>query len=84
DVVITDIAMPDRDGYELLRDIRASHDGLPVIALTAMAMAEDRERALEAGFTEFIAKPIDPVELRAAVARYRDRAPFPGDGETVS
>jgi signal transduction histidine kinase len=71
DVVVTDIGMPERDGYELLRAIRSARDGiaeLPVIALTAWAREEDRERIAEAGFEGFVSKPVDPGELRRAVA----------------
>lgn len=71
DVVVTDIGMPERDGYELLRDLRSSPDGIgeiPVIALTAYAREEDRDRISEAGFEGFVSKPVDPGELRRAVA----------------
>jgi signal transduction histidine kinase len=67
DIVVTDIGMPDRDGFDLLRSIREV-SGVPVIALTAYARGEDRERALEAGFQAFISKPVDPGELRSAVS----------------
>ncbi|HEX9161793.1 MAG TPA: CHASE domain-containing protein [Thermoanaerobaculia bacterium] len=72
DVVITDIGMPEMDGYELLRRIRESlHDGVssvPVIALTAYARPEDRDQIDAAGFDGFISKPVEPAPLRAAVA----------------
>jgi CheY-like chemotaxis protein len=72
DVIVSDIAMPDRDGYDLIRCVRAlspEHGaGAPAIALTAYASAEDRKRALEAGFQHHLAKPVDPVELAFAVA----------------
>ena len=67
DVVVTDIGMPDRDGFDLLRAIRETSQ-VPVIALTAYARGEDRERALDAGFEAFISKPVDPAELRSAVS----------------
>jgi CheY-like chemotaxis protein len=80
DVVISDIGMPGRDGYELIREIRAlpaSHGGhLPAAALTANAYAEDRRRVLNAGFTMHIAKPVEPAELVAVVvslSRYSPR-----------
>ena len=63
--------MPDADGYELIRRVRALEDGAaatPAIALTAFARAEDRERALEAGYQLHVAKPVDPGRLVAAVA----------------
>ena len=72
DVVLTDLAMPQADGFDLLEWIRASEHAqvrkLPVVALTAFAMPEDRERVSEAGFQGFLAKPVDPSHLRTAVA----------------
>lgn len=75
DVLLSDIGMPERDGYELIRDIRgldAAHGGnVPAVALTAFARAEDRQRAMRAGFQAHVAKPIQPTELVAAVASLR-------------
>jgi CheY-like chemotaxis protein len=72
DVIVSDIAMPDVDGYELLRRVRAlgpAHGGrIPAIALTAFARSEDRTRALRAGFLVHVAKPVEPSELVATVA----------------
>jgi PAS domain S-box-containing protein len=69
DVLVTDIAMPDEDGYALLRRLRSHAAGLPAIAVTAHARQEDRERALTAGFNLYVAKPVDPVRLTDAVDR---------------
>src|SRR5262249_2047647 len=73
DVRIGDIGMPGEDGYDLLRRVRAlpAEVGgrVPAIALTAFAREEDRHRALDSGFTLHVAKPIDPAELAAVVAR---------------
>ena len=79
DVLVADIGMPDVDGYELIRQLRASGNermrDIPAAALTAFARSEDRTRALESGFEMHLAKPIDPGELVASVAtlvrRYR-------------
>ena len=72
DLVISDIGMPDQDGYEFIRRLRAleSNDAMftPAAALTAMARAEDRHRALLAGFQAHIAKPVDPLELVVVLA----------------
>ncbi len=60
DLVLMDIQLPERDGFSLLQDIRRALPGdLPVVALTAHAMAGDRERAIGAGFDGYITKPID-------------------------
>jgi CheY-like chemotaxis protein len=72
DVVLTDLAMPHADGFDLLHWIRESPlehmRTVPVVALTAFAMSEDRERVSDAGFQGFLAKPVEPAQLRAAVA----------------
>jgi PAS domain S-box-containing protein len=77
DVLISDIGMPDADGFELLRRVRAlgPHRGgrIPAIALTAFARSEDRTRALRAGFLVHVAKPVDPSELAATVASVAGR-----------
>ncbi|MDQ2970026.1 MAG: response regulator [Acidobacteriota bacterium] len=73
DVLVSDIGMPDEDGYALIRAIRAlpadRGGAVPAIAVTAYAREEDRLRALAAGFQAHLAKPVDPGELVAAVAR---------------
>ncbi|MGH9754415.1 MAG: hybrid sensor histidine kinase/response regulator, partial [Blastocatellia bacterium] len=72
DALVSDIAMPDRDGYDLIREIRSREPErggkIPAVAVTAYARVEDRMRALAAGFQMHIAKPIDPDELIAVVA----------------
>jgi CheY-like chemotaxis protein len=73
DVVLSDIGMADEDGYELMRKVRAlpaEGGGLtPAIALTGYATRKDRERALSAGYQLHLAKPVEPADLVAAVAR---------------
>ena len=74
DVVVTDIGLPDVDGYDLLRMIRElfPHDApVPAIALTAYARSEDRARALAAGFQRHLSKPIHAADLVAAIATIR-------------
>jgi signal transduction histidine kinase len=67
DIVISDIGLPGRDGYALIQDLRAGGSHVPVIAITAYARPQDRERALAAGFRRHIAKPFRPTEVLRAV-----------------
>lgn len=69
DLLLSDIAMPDRDGYELLRELRSlpRFARLPAAALTAFAGSADRQRALAAGFQIHLAKPVEPDHLLSAV-----------------
>jgi PAS domain S-box-containing protein len=72
DVLVSDIGMPGEDGYSLIRRVRAldsAHGGnIPAIALTAYARAEDRVKAVSAGFQMHVTKPVEPVELVTMVA----------------
>jgi CheY-like chemotaxis protein len=73
DLVLMDIQLPDRDGFSLLQDIRRDVPATLVVALTAHAMAGDRERAIGAGFDGYITKPIDirafPAQVAEALAK---------------
>jgi PAS domain S-box-containing protein len=68
DVVVSDLSMPDEDGYSLLRRIKTAARSVPAIALTGFTRAEDKARVLKAGFAAYVAKPIDPDELARVVA----------------
>ena len=84
DVLVSDIAMPDQDGYELIRQVRerGPEQGgrIPAIAVTAYASAEDRVRALSSGFQMHMAKPIDPDEMIAVVVSLTGRIHFDAAG----
>ncbi|MCA1616283.1 MAG: GAF domain-containing protein [Acidobacteria bacterium] len=77
-VLISDIEMPGEDGYALIRQVRArppeGGGRIPAAALTAYARAEDRMRALLAGFQIHVPKPVEPAELAAVVASLAGRA----------
>jgi CheY-like chemotaxis protein/anti-sigma regulatory factor (Ser/Thr protein kinase) len=81
DVILSDLGMPKDDGFDLIRRVRAlaPEDGgrIPAIAVTGYANAEDRQRALAAGFQTHLAKPIDPVAVAVAIAGAAAR---PADG----
>jgi PAS domain S-box-containing protein len=72
DVVLMDIQMPVMDGYEATRNIRddVRFTDLPILAMTASAMSEDKEQALKAGMNDHISKPIDPNDLFATLAKW--------------
>jgi signal transduction histidine kinase/AmiR/NasT family two-component response regulator len=77
DVLIADIGMPGKDGYMLMKELRAREKArgrrIPAIALTSYARREDRLRALSVGYEYHIPKPVEPAELLAAVASLIDR-----------
>lgn len=72
DLVLMDLGLPDKDGWQALAEIRADERaaGLRVVAFTADAMLGDRERALAAGFDGYITKPIDFATFATTVAEY--------------
>ncbi|HVK94790.1 MAG TPA: two-component regulator propeller domain-containing protein [Noviherbaspirillum sp.] len=85
DVVLMDLQMPEMDGYTatavIRRELRMT--ALPILAMTAHAMAEERQRCLDAGMNDHIAKPIDPDVLFEALARCSGRQPSTGMGGSV-
>ncbi|WP_224244205.1 hybrid sensor histidine kinase/response regulator [Hyalangium gracile] len=77
DVLVSDIGMPEEDGYSFIRKVRALAPAgagqLPAVALTAYARVEDRTRALLAGFQSHVPKPVEPLELLAVLASLAGR-----------
>jgi CheY-like chemotaxis protein len=76
DVLVSDIGMPDRDGYDLIREIRRrGHRArdLPAVALTAFVHKEDQRKVVMAGFQAHIPKPFDPHDLTAVIASLTGR-----------
>jgi CheY-like chemotaxis protein len=71
-VVLTDLSMPDMDGWQLLEAVRRrenKHNHIPVIALTAHAMAGDRERVMGAGFDGYLSKPLSMLSLLEDISK---------------
>jgi PAS domain S-box-containing protein len=68
DLLISDIGMPERDGFDLIREVRARGLNMPAIALTAFVRKSDREKAIEAGFQRHMPKPLEMVKLLTTVA----------------
>jgi PAS domain S-box-containing protein len=81
DVIVSDIGMPDMDGYEFARQLRARPPQLggqiPALALTAYARAADRDQALDAGYQAHVAKPVDPLDLVRAITELTARPVVP-------
>jgi CheY-like chemotaxis protein len=74
DLILLDMSLPIMDGWEVARKLKASDDtkGIPIIALTAHAMAGDREKSLEAGCDDYDTKPVDFKRLRGKITAILD------------
>jgi two-component system cell cycle response regulator DivK len=79
DIILLDIQLPEMDGYAVATGLREQPllSATPIIAVTSYAMVGDRERALAAGATDYLEKPIDPETFVAQVAKHLRR---PGEG----
>jgi len=78
DVLVSDLGMPEHDGYELIKQVRKTESAdhaarVPALALTAYAKAEDRVRALAGGYQVHLAKPVEPAEFVLVVANLAGR-----------
>lgn len=84
DLILLDLQMPIRNGYEVLRELRQNprYAALPIIAITASAMQGDREKALAAGFTGYLTKPVSLSHLRNEIQRLLEPGNFAGSGGT--
>jgi CheY-like chemotaxis protein len=71
DLIVADIMLPELNGYDLIRTLKSDwrFERIPVIALTALAMALDREKLERAGFSQYLIKPIEPRDVRDAIWR---------------
>ncbi|MEX2316738.1 MAG: response regulator [Pirellulales bacterium] len=83
DVILMDVQMPGLDGFQATAAVRSMNGGarIPIIALTAHAMPGDRQRCLEAGMDDYLAKPLDLVQLVQAVEAYAPQAVVDGFGD---
>lgn len=70
DLILMDLQMPEMNGYEATRIIKLENPLVPIIAQTAFAMSDDREKALEAGCDDYLAKPIKSKDLLNTVEKY--------------
>lgn len=82
-IVLLDMMMPGMDGYQALKVIRETEliSNLPVVAVTAQAMAGDRERCLDAGADEYVSKPVNIDELNVYIEKYLNQSNAPARGE---
>ncbi len=70
DLILMDLQMPEMNGYEATLVLKKKYPQLPIIAQTAFAMSDDREKALDAGCDDYLAKPIKSKDLLAVVGKF--------------
>jgi len=73
DLILMDLSMPVMDGYEAMKSIKALFPSIPIIAQTAFTLSEDREKCLNAGFNDYIAKPIKKRNLLNLMSDHLER-----------
>lgn len=75
DLVFMDVSIPKKDGYEIVKHVRKSSAGaqVPIVALTAHAMKGVKEKVLDSGFNEYLAKPCTPRDLKQVISRYLEK-----------
>lgn len=67
DMILMDLKMPLMDGYQATKEIRKDNTVIPIIAVTAFAFAEDEQRVKQSGFSDYVAKPIKPNDLKKKI-----------------
>jgi two-component system cell cycle response regulator DivK len=70
DLVLMDLQMPEMNGYEATQILKKKYPKLPIVAQTAFAMSDDREKAMDAGCDDYLAKPIKSKDLLSVVGKY--------------
>jgi len=70
DLVLMDLQMPEMNGYEATQILKKQYPNLPIVAQTAFAMSDDREKAMDAGCDDYLAKPIKSKDLLSVVGKY--------------
>lgn len=83
DLVIVDVMMPELDGYEFTKSVRAVNDKLPIIMVSAKQLSEDRKKGFLAGIDDFIVKPLDTEELVLHVRALLRRAKINSEGKII-
>ena len=73
DAILMDLQMPVMDGYTATQEIRKKDNDIPIIALTANSVSEEREKCLSSGFNEYITKPFKPNKLKEALVYFSEK-----------